>query len=207
MNLRIPSAHLLRAAALVLAALTLRAADGAAQEEHEAWLRANYDKTEHMVPMRDGVRLFTLVYTPKDRSRTYPILLMRTPYSIGPYEPDRYRVPLGPTASFDRDGYIFAFQDVRGQFRSEGTFEVIKAPRPKPKGPTDTDEVTDNYDTIEWLLRNVANHNGRVGQWGISYPGWQVVMGMIDAHPALVAASPQASPSDMFIGDDWHHNG
>ena len=202
---RIPGAR--TAAALVVVALSALPSAGGAQEDHEAWLRAHYDKTEHMVPMRDGIRLYTIVYEPKDRSTKYPILLLRTPYSIGPYEPEQYRSPLGPTAEFDRDGYIFAFQDVRGQFRSEGTFEVIKAPAPNPKGPTDTDEVTDNYDTIEWLLRNVDNHNGRVGEWGISYPGWQTVMGMIDAHPALVAASPQASPSDMFIGDDWHHNG
>lgn len=174
---------------------------------HLDYLLANYEKSEYMVAMRDGIELYTLVYAPRDRLREYPILLFRTPYSIGPYEPGEYRNPLGPSREFDRSGYIFAFQDVRGQFRSEGEFEVIRAPAPEPRGPTDTDEITDNYDTIEWLLANVDNHNGRVGQWGISYPGWQTVMGMVDAHPALVAASPQASPSDMFIGDDWHHNG
>ncbi|WP_420439742.1 CocE/NonD family hydrolase [Candidatus Palauibacter sp.] len=174
---------------------------------HHDFLLENYEKSEHVVAMRDGIELYTLVYEPRDRSREYPILLFRTPYSIGPYEPGEYRNPLGPSEEFDRSGYIFAFQDVRGQFRSEGAFEVIRAPAPEPRGPTDTDEITDNYDTIEWLLANVDNHNGRVGQWGISYPGWQTVMGMVDAHPALVAASPQASPSDMFIGDDWHHNG
>ncbi|MDH3733888.1 MAG: CocE/NonD family hydrolase, partial [Gemmatimonadota bacterium] len=144
---------------------------------------------------------------PKDQTREYPILLFRTPYSIGPYELSEYRDPLGPSEEFDRAGYIFAFQDVRGQFKSGGEFEVIRPLADEPKGPTVTDESTDNYDTIEWLLENVEHHNGRVGQWGISYPGWQTVMGMVDAHPALVAASPQASPSDMFIGDDWHHNG
>ncbi len=179
----------------------------AAAAAHHAYVLEHYEKSEHMVAMRDGIELYTLVYEPRDRSREYPILLFRTPYSIGPYEPGEYRNPLGPSEEFDRSGYIFAFQDVRGQFRSEGEFEVIRAPAPEPRGPTDTDEITDNYDTIEWLLANVENHNGRVGQWGISYPGWQTVMGMVDAHPALVAASPQASPSDMFIGDDWHHNG
>ncbi|MYG50389.1 MAG: CocE/NonD family hydrolase [Gemmatimonadales bacterium] len=174
---------------------------------HADYLAANYDKSEYMVAMRDGIELYTLVYEPRDRSREYPILLFRTPYSVGPYEPGEYRNPLGPSREFDLSGYIFAFQDVRGQFRSEGEFEVIRAPAPEPRGRTDTDEITDNRDTIEWLLANVDNHNGRVGQWGISYPGWQTVMGMVDAHPALVAASPQASPSDMFIGDDWHHNG
>jgi hypothetical protein len=183
------------------------AADEPATQDHAEWLRANYEKKEYMVPMRDGVKLYTIVYTPLEESRTYPILLFRTPYSIGPYEPDEYRTPLGPTDAFDRDGYIFAFQDVRGQYRSEGVFQVIRPLVSETAGPEDADESTDNYDTIEWLLENIPNHNGRVGQWGISYPGWQTVMGMVDAHPALKAASPQASPADMFIGDDWHHNG
>jgi putative CocE/NonD family hydrolase len=148
-----------------------------------------------------------LIYAPRDDSKDYPILLYRTPYSIRPYGPDEYRSLLGPSQEFDRDGYIFAFQDVRGKFKSEGEFEVIRPLAPEPKGPEDVDESTDNYDTIEWLLENVPNHNARVGQWGISYSGWQVLMGMVDAHPALKASSPQASPSDMFIGDDWHHNG
>jgi putative CocE/NonD family hydrolase len=178
-----------------------------ASEDHAAWLRAHYDKAEYMIPMRDGVELFTIVYAPKDRSQRYPILLYRTPYSIAPYGPDAYRDVLGPSAEFDREGYIFAFQDVRGKFKSEGDFEVVRPLAPKPKGPTDTDESTDNYDAIEWLLASTEGNNGRVGQWGISYSGWQTVMGMVDAHPALVASSPQASPSDMFVGDDWHHNG
>jgi uncharacterized protein len=201
-------------AALVLASLFAagcenpdRGRDGSTDADLEAYLEQSYDKSAYMVPMRDGVELFTIVYTPKDASRTYPVLLYRTPYSIAPYEPDEFRTPLGPTADFDRSGYIFAFQDVRGQFKSEGDFEVIRAPLPPSAGPTDSDEGTDNFDTIEWLLANIPNHNGRVGQWGISYSAWQTVMGIADAHPALVAASPQASPSDMFIGDDWHHNG
>lgn len=160
-----------------------------------------------MVPMRDGVRLFTIVYTPQDTSREYPILLYRTPYSIPPYGPDKYAEQLGPSLEFDRDGYIFAFQDVRGKYRSEGEFQVIRPIVEERDGAEDVDESTDNYDTIEWLQQNIPNHNGRVGQWGISYSAWQTVMGMVDAHPALVASSPQASPSDMFIGDDWHHNG
>ena len=170
-------------------------------------IRDHYVKSEHMVPMRDGAKLFTIVYTPRDVSREYPILLYRTPYSIGPYGPDNYARRLGPSPEFDRDGYIFVFQDVRGKFRSDGEFQVIKPIVPVKSGPEDVDESTDNYDTIEWLLQNIPHHNGRVGQWGISYSGWQTVMGMIDAHPALKASSPQASPSDMFIGDDWHHNG
>jgi len=166
-------------------------------------VRDHYDKREVMVPMRDGTELFTIVYEPKDRSTTYPILLLRTPYSIPPYGQDAYRDQLGPSRLFDEDGFIFVFQDVRGKFRSEGEFVVMKPYAPE-RGP---DESTDNYDTIEWLIDNVDNNNGNVGQYGVSYPGFQTVMGMIDAHPALKASSPQASPSDMFVGDDWHHNG
>ena len=176
-------------------------------EAHLEWIRGNYDKSEHMIPMRDGVELYTIVYTPKDLSEPVPVMLYRTPYSIAPYEPDQFRNPLGPSAEFDRAGYVFVYQDVRGKFKSQGDFEVIRPLAMEPKGPTDVDESTDNFDTIEWVLANVEGHNGRVGQWGISYSGWQTLMGMVDAHPALLASSPQASPSDMFIGDDWHHNG
>jgi hypothetical protein len=161
-----------------------------------------------MVPMRDGTRLYTIVYSPRDTTREHPVLLFRTPYSIAPYEPDAYPRVLGPSAEFDRAGYHFVFQDVRGKFRSEGAFEVIRAlASPAELAAGAVDESTDNWDTIEWALDAIPNHNGRVGQWGISYPGWQTVMGMVRAHPALAASSPQASPSDMFVGDDWHHNG
>ncbi len=201
---------LLSAAVLLLPTSALWSADDdtrTPQQSHEDYLRESYVKTEHMVPMRDGVRLYTIVYAPKDDTEEYPVMLFRTPYSIGPYEPDRFRSPLGPTAEFDRNRYIFVFQDVRGKFRSEGEFEVIKPLARDRPGSGEADESTDNYDTIEWALEHLPNDNGRVGQWGISYPGWQTVMGMVDRHPALVASSPQASPSDMFIGDDWHHNG
>jgi putative CocE/NonD family hydrolase len=170
-------------------------------------VKAHYIKRDYMVPMRDGVKLFTIIYTPRDTTRTYPILMVRTPYSIRPYEPEVYKAMLGPSSEFDRDGYVFVFQDARGKFRSEGEFEVMRPFKPNKKGPKDVDESSDTYDTIEWLLANQRGHNGRVGMWGVSYPGWQVVMGMMNAHPALKAASPQASPSDMFIGDDFHHNG
>jgi putative CocE/NonD family hydrolase len=185
--------------------LTLAAGPAAAQQPFDA--KAHYSKRDYMVPMRDGVKLFTIVYAPRDTTRTYPIILFRTPYSIRPYEPDAYRAVLGPSQEFDREGYIFVFQDVRGKFRSEGEFEVMKPFKPVKRGAQDVDESSDTYDTIDWLLENIARHNRRVGMWGISYPGWQTVMGMMNAHPALKAASPQASPSDMFIGDDFHHNG
>ena len=169
--------------------------------------RANYTKREVMIPMRDGVKLFTQIYEPNDRSRQYPIMLFRTPYGIRFYGEKLNRLTLGPSPLFTRSGYIFAYQDVRGKFRSEGDFEVMRPVYHKLDGADRVDESTDNYDTIQWLLNDLDNDNGKVGQWGISYPGFQTIMGMIDAHPALVAASPQASPSDMFIGDDFHHNG
>jgi len=170
-------------------------------------LNTGYDKAEYMIPMRDGVKLFTQVYTPKDQSQKYPILLYRTPYSIGFYGLNVYRPFLGPSIDFAKEGFIFVYQDVRGKFKSEGEFVVMKPHKEIKQSPQDTDESSDTYDTIEWLLKNIPNNNGRVGQWGISYPGWQTVMGMVNAHPALVASSPQASPSDMWVGDDFHHNG
>jgi hypothetical protein len=170
-------------------------------------IRSNYIKSEQMVSMRDGIRLFTIVYAPKDTSRKYPFLLHRTPYGSGPYGPDAYRRSLGPSPDFAKEGFIFVYQDVRGQFRSDGDFVVMRPIKPDKRSRADTDESSDVYDTIDWLLKNVANHNGRVGQWGISYPGSQTVWGMIEAHPALKASSPQAPAIDMFIGDDFHHNG
>ena len=178
------------------------------QESRESFsIKANYDKAELMIPMRDGVHLFTQIYTPKDKNQNYPILLFRTPYSIRTYGANNYRRSLGPNALYAEEGFIFVYQDVRGKFKSEGDFVVMRPHKAVKQGKQDTDESSDTYDTIEWLLKNIPNHNGRVGQWGISYPGFQTVMGMIDAHPAMKASSPQASPADMWIGDDFHHNG
>ncbi|MGH9859367.1 MAG: CocE/NonD family hydrolase [Candidatus Acidiferrales bacterium] len=170
------------------------------------WVKANYTKHEYSIAMRDGVRLFTAVYVPKDRSQQYPILLNRTPYSVRPYGADQYRENIGPSPLFATEGYIIVYQDVRGRWMSEGVFEHVR-PHNAKKGARDIDESTDTYDTIEWLLKNVPNHNGRAGMWGISYPGFYVAAGMIDAHPALKAASPQAPVADWFAADDWHHNG
>jgi hypothetical protein len=193
-------------AAVVIVAVGLSSAAGpGAQAPFD--VRANYTKAEHLVPMRDGVKLFTIVYAPKDQSVRYPFMLHRTPYGSPPYGLENYRATLGPSADFARERFIFVYQDVRGKFRSEGDFVVMRPIRPAPRGPKDTDESTDTYDTIDWLVKNVPNNNGRVGQWGISYPGSQTVWGMIDAHPALRASSPQAPAIDMFIGDDFHHNG
>ena len=171
------------------------------------WVKENYTKQEIYIPMRDGVRLFTAVYAPKDSSQKYPIMLVRTPYSIGPYGTDRYRESVGPSASFAKEGYIVVYQDVRGRWMSEGEFEHVRPHKDVKSGPKDIDESTDTYDTIEWLLKNIPRHNGRVGMWGISYPGFYVAAGMIDAHPALKAVSPQAPVADWFTCDDWHHNG
>jgi putative CocE/NonD family hydrolase len=172
-----------------------------------AYVLEHYTKKEYMIPMRDKVKLFTQVYSPLDKSVKYPIMIKRTPYSIRPYGEHLYNNRIGPSMLFAKEGYIFVYQDVRGKFKSEGDFVVMKPHKTVKRSRKDTDESSDTYDTIEWLLKNLPNHNGRVGQWGISYPGWQTVMGMIDAHPALKASSPQASPADMWIGDDFHHNG
>jgi putative CocE/NonD family hydrolase len=180
-------------------------AEGAAGQGLE-YVKSHYTKSEHRIKMRDGVRLFTAVYAPKDQSRSYPILLTRTPYSVQPYGVDRSKSDLGPSPRFGREGYIVAYQDVRGRWMSEGEFVNMRPQR--PSGEKDgIDESTDTYDTIDWLVKNVPNNNGRVGMWGISYPGFYTAAGMIDAHPALKAASPQAPVTDWFVGDDWHHNG
>jgi putative CocE/NonD family hydrolase len=171
-------------------------------------VRERFTKYEYRVPMRDGVRLFTSVYVPKDArgGRRYPILLTRTPYSCGPYGSDAYPTTLGPSRAAQEEGFIFACQDVRGRLMSEGEF-VDARPHNPAKGPKDTDESSDAYDTIDWLLKKVRDHNGRVGVYGISYPGFYAAMAAIDAHPALAAVSPQAPIADWFVGDDFHHNG
>ncbi len=170
------------------------------------FVRAHYTKYEHEIPMRDGKKLFTAVYVPKDPAGRYPILLNRTPYGVGPYGVDHYKTRLGPSDLMEKDLYTFAYQDVRGRHMSEGEFVNMRPYLPE-KGPRDVDESTDTYDTIEWLVQNVPGNNGLVGQWGISYPGFYTAIGMIDAHPALRASSPQAPIVDWFVGDDFHHNG
>lgn len=169
-------------------------------------VKADYQKLEYRIPMRDGVRLFTSVYLPRDTTRSYPILMSRTPYSAGPYGAENYKAKLGPSDRFAESKYIFAYQDVRGRFQSEGDFVNMRPHLPK-KTAGQIDESTDTFDTIEWLVKHLPHNNGRVGMWGISYPGFYTSAGIIDAHPALKAASPQAPIADWFIGDDWHHNG
>ena len=170
-------------------------------------VKATYTKYEYRIPMRDGTRLFTAVYVPKDASKTYPLLLTRTPYSLKPYGADQYRENLGPSPLFAKAGYIFVYQDVRGRWMSEGDFVDMRPHLAVKREPTQFDESTDTWDTIDWLIKHVPSHNGKVGMMGISYPGFYTSAGMIDAHPALVACSPQAPIVDWFVGDDWHHNG
>jgi putative CocE/NonD family hydrolase len=168
-------------------------------------ITTSYVKSEHLIPMRDGAKLYTIVYSPKDVSQRYPIMLNRTPYSAGPYGLDPYKPAIGPSEAMAREGYIFVYQDVRGRWMSEGEFVDARPFKANKKGK-EFDESSDTYDTIEWLLKNIPN-NGRVGMWGISYPGFYTSMGIIRAHPAIKAASPQAPIGDWFIGDDWHHHG
>jgi putative CocE/NonD family hydrolase len=164
-----------------------------------------FDKTDVMIATRDGVKLHTEIYTPKNATGTLPIILERTPYGIA--DDDKgYSRKLAGYEEMIPDGYIFVFQDIRGRYGSEGTF-VLQRPLRDPKNPKAIDEGTDAYDTIDWLVKNVPRNNGRVGLLGISYGGWLTVMGMLEPHPALKAVSEQASPADMFLGDDFHHNG
>jgi putative CocE/NonD family hydrolase len=170
-----------------------------------AEVRERYDKREELIPMRDGVKLFTAIYTPKDTRRTYPFLLQRTPYSVWPYGEDAFPPGLGPSARFQEEGFIFVYQDVRGRMMSEGDF-VNMRPQKAVSGDR-VDEATDTYDTLEWLLKHVKGNNGRAGQWGISYPAFYTAVGMLSGHPALKAVSPQAPIVDWFQGDDFHRNG
>jgi hypothetical protein len=164
-----------------------------------------FDKTDVMIATRDGVKLHTEIYAPKNATGTLPIILERTPYGIA--DDDKgYSRKLAAYEEMIPDGYIFVFQDIRGRYGSEGTF-VLQRPLRDPKNPKAIDEGTDTYDAIDWLVKNVPRNNGRVGLLGISYGGWLTVMGMLEPHPALKAVSEQASPADMFLGDDFHHNG
>lgn len=176
-------------------------------KQDSLYIRENYTKLERMVPMRDGIKLFTSIYVPKATDQKYPIMLDRTPYNVAPYGEDKYKTSIGPSMLFARDGYIIVYQDVRGRYMSEGKFVAVNPYIPTKKKKTDVDETTDTFDTIDWLLKTIPNNNGRVGTWGISAPGFYTTETLIDAHPALKAASPQAPVTDWFMGDDRHHNG
>jgi putative CocE/NonD family hydrolase len=170
-------------------------------------VKEHYTKYEFRIPMRDGKLLFTAVYVPKDSSRSYPFMVDRTPYSVAPYGVDQYRKMLGPADEFQRAGYIFVYQDVRGRYMSEGSFIEMRPHIDNKKSNSDVDDSSDMYDTVEWLLKNVPNNNGKVGIWGISYPGFYTSASIIDSHPAIKAASPEAPMTDLFKGDDAYHGG
>ncbi len=176
------------------------------EEKLDTYVKNNYDKQEVTITMRDGIKLHTTIYSPKDKSSTYPILMMRTPYSCAPYGENKYRKKIGPNIHLMKEGNIIVYQDVRGRWMSEGTYDNMRAYIPNKKSNTDIDESSDTYDTIDWLVKNIDNNNGNVGTWGISYPGFYATYSTIDAHPALKAASPQACIGDFFF-DDFHHNG
>ena len=176
------------------------------------FIRSHYTKYEFRIPMRDGKRLFTSVYVPKSATfpgdpGPYPMLMDRTPYSVAPYGEDQFPRALGPSDEFQKAGYIFVYQDVRGRYMSEGTFAEMHPHIDDKKSPQDVDDASDTHDTIDFLLKNVPNNNGKVGIWGISYPGFYTSASIIDSHPALVAASPQAPMTDLFMGDDAYHGG
>ncbi|MFK5891479.1 MAG: CocE/NonD family hydrolase [Flavobacteriaceae bacterium] len=172
------------------------------------YVQQNYNKQEVTIKMRDGIKLFASIYTPKDatKDKKYPILLQRTPYSCRPYGADKYRRRIGPNPTIMKEGYIIVYEDVRGRWMSEGTYDNMRPYIPNKKDSTQIDESSDTYDTIDWLVKNVNYNSGKVGTWGISYPGFYTSYSTIDAHPALKAASPQAPIGDFFF-DDFHHNG
>jgi putative CocE/NonD family hydrolase len=195
-----------RSLILMLGAAALLAAE--TPKDEAADIKARYTKNEYRIEMRDGVKLFTAVYTPKDRSQAYPFLMSRTPYTVAPYGIESYRQHLGPASEkFRAEGFIFVYQDVRGKGRSEGQFVHVRPYIPDKRSPQQVDESSDTFDTLDWLVKNVPNNNGRAGVYGISYPGFYAAAAAIDAHPALKAASPQAPVINWFIGDDFRHNG
>ena len=174
-----------------------------------AWIRDNFTKKEVYITMRDGVKLFTAIYAPKDISEKHPVLIMRTPYSCSPYGEESFSSRLwgGHWKYYCRENYIIVIQDVRGRWMSEGEFVDVRPFNPNKKNNTDIDEASDTYDAIDWLIKNVSNNNGNVGAFGISYPGFYATMTALSGHPALKAVSPQAPVTDWFQGDDFHHNG
>lgn len=178
-----------------------------AQNEDSLWFANNYVKKEMYIPMRDGVKLFTAVYTPKDNQEKHPFLITRTPYSCAPYGEDKY-ISLWSTykLKYAKEGYIFVLQDVRGRYMSEGVFEDVR-PFNKNKKGNEIDEASDTYDMMDWLVKNIPNNNGKAGVMGTSYPGFYSTMAALSNHPAIVAVSPQAPVTDWFMGDDFHHNG
>ena len=199
---------MLRKLILIPVLFAVFAASSQAYLQDSAWVMDNYTKKELYIPMRDGVRLFTAIYTPKDMSENHPILMRRTPYSCAPYGEQNFPSNLWTRhwRYYARENYIFVVQDVRGAWMSEGEFEDVRPFNPNKKG-NEIDEASDTYDAIDWLIKNLPNNNGNVGVFGISYPGFYSTMAAASGHPALKAVSPQAPVTEWFLGDDFHHNG
>lgn len=190
----------------LLAVLTLPLA-AFSQNADSAWLMNNYTKKEVSIPMRDGIKLFTSIYIPKDQTEKHPILLTRTPYSVWPYGKSFRAYWRSYMMRYCKENYIMVNQDVRGKYMSEGNFQVVRPFNPDKKTAADIDEASDSYDTIDWLIKNIDNNNGNVGAIGISFPGFYATMVALSNHPALKVVSPQAPVTDRFFGDDDHHNG
>jgi putative CocE/NonD family hydrolase len=191
---------------LLVSGLLISCSDNNAQGD-DGFVKENYIKKEFRIRVRDGVRLFTSVYIPKDSSEKYPILMERTPYSVDPYGEDHYPTALGPNRFFKTEKYIFVYQDVRGRHMSEGNFQEMTPAIDNKKSNTQVDESSDTWDTVDWLLKNIHNNNGKVGIYGISYPGFYATASLPNAHPAIKAVSPQAPVTDEFEGDDVNHRG
>lgn len=178
---------------------------GCANAQTEYDVKDHYTKKEVTITMRDGIKLHTTIYSPKDTSKKYPILFSRTPYSCAPYGENEFRGKIGPNETLMKEGNIIVYQDVRGRWNSEGVYDNVRAYIPNKK-KKQVDEASDTFDSIDWLIKNVPNNNGKVGVWGISYPGFYASYSLLDAHPALKAVSPQAPIGDFYF-DDFHHNG
>jgi hypothetical protein len=191
---------------LLFVALLVLSTSLFAQDNSVNTVSENYTKKEVYIKMRDGISLYTAIYTPKDQSKKYPMMMQRTPYSCAPYGPDQFKKSIAPSETMMKEGYIIVYQDVRGRWMSDGLYDNMRAFIPNKKSKMDVDEASDTYDTIDWLVKNAENNNGNVGIWGISYPGFYSTYSLLSRHPALKAVSPQACISDFFF-DDFHHNG
>ena len=191
---------------LLFVALLVLSTSLFAQDNSVNTVSENYTKKEVYIKMRDGISLYTAIYTPKDQSKKYPMMMQRTPYSCAPYGPDQFKKSIAPSETMMKEGYIVVYQDVRGRWMSDGLYDNMRAFIPNKKSKMDVDEASDTYDTIDWLVKNAENNNGNVGIWGISYPGFYSTYSLLSRHPALKAVSPQACISDFFF-DDFHHNG
>jgi putative CocE/NonD family hydrolase len=191
----------------VLLGVLLTSCSSFAQTTDSAYVRDHYIKIEKNIPMRDGITLFTSIYIPKNKDQKYPFMINRTPYTVAPYGETKYKTTLGPSPLFLKEGFIFVYQDVRGKWMSGGEFEDIRPHIDQKKSKKDVDESSDTYDTIDWLIKNIPDNNGKAGIYGISYPGFYSSASLPGAHKGLKAVSPQAPVTDWFMGDDFHHNG